>query len=54
MNQKSSSTVLGGSWVVIGKVISTLSEVVLAGTILVIALLRTAHEPPSKGLGLGA
>ena len=43
--------VLGGSWVVISGVISPLIWVITI-VILLITLLITTHEPPSRGLGL--
>ena len=43
-----SSTVLGGSWVVISRVISPLIWVISTVTLLLITPILTTHEPSSR------
>ena len=45
------TTVLGGSWVVLSRVISPLIWVISIDTLLITALIITTHEPPSRLIG---
>ena len=47
ISKRSCRTLLGGSWVVISRVISPLIWVIIIVTLLITALITT-HEPPSK------